>query len=315
MITYSIKDDATIIFVYLARLIIFLNCSSMLIFWVLIEVNMVLFTSMLFSAREKAQVRRTSGGFKYLVVQTVGRLIIFVRFITSSSYNRVVLETIIMLSLIVKMGVSPFHGWVYNLSKLISPLMLSLLLTFQKIPPLIAMNSLILRRATTVIVIAAIFGSLIIINRVSMKGILVASSIYFTFWVWTILQCRMHYFILTYLIYFSFNLAILNKLGEVGVKGNFFPIEIFVYTSFLVGFPPARMFFFKISSFQYLTHYAQTILGTWIWLAIFLSTLGYLKIIIPTINSVRTIEVKRSIGVRIYYLILIQIILALYITL
>lgn len=164
-----------------------------------------------------------------------------------------------IISLLIKLGRAPFHYWVPLIREGINWYIFYLLVTWQKIGPLLIIylinnyNYLII-----FILLSSIIGSIIGLNNSSIKKILSFSSINQISWIisaliltnkiWNIYIIIYFYLILT--IIYRINFFNIKKINEIyllnNLKNKFSLIFIFINLLSLGGLPPFLGFFPKI---------------------------------------------------------------------
>lgn len=297
MIRYNIQYITATTMVYLLRIALFMNFSSSLIFWMAMEVNMVCLIFTFFMLESKEHRLASIPAFRYLVVQTLGSVLFFSRALLESGETRVFSSYLMIFCLVGKMGVFPFHRWVSSLNPQINVVRITLILTIQKIPILMLMTRVHLEMCLQVIIIVALGGSIMLVNRMNMREIVISSSIYFTIWAWFLVQISRLQFILSYRVYTLLTYMLLkateeNSLGKNSVSTYF---ALVASATFLVGLPPASIFFLKLNRSFVIWDLAGLEGITLIWFSVVLSTLGYLKNFTPIMAS-RYLELHRGIG-------------------
>lgn len=300
---------------YGSRILIFINCSSLLVFWVAMEINIILLVTRIYTFLDDQKKSVSSGAFRYLIVQTLGRLVFFARVCLEFSSNSEFAELILIASLSAKMGIFPFHSWIFQIESFINKISMTLILSTQKIPIIIILGRTSSRGGTIIITLTALAGSFILIRSKNLTDLVVSSSIYFTFWSWNLWIVGMKVFLTRYIIYTVFTL-ILMKMGEYAEKG-FRDINlkraVVLSSLFLIGLPPARMFFFKLQSVQMIWETIGIRVISIVWFSVVLSTLGYLKVFLPLLrvnngviffnNSNAEISLKASLILQFFFLI------------
>lgn len=164
------------------------------------------------------------------------------------NYNNL-LRIIINSSLIIKIGRAPFHFWFPNIIEGLSWINCLILITWQKITPLILLSYYFnLNFLFIVILINVIIGALRGLNQTSLRKLLAFSSINHLGWIIfsiTIRETLLIFYILIYIfliillciIFYLLNIYIINQLFFNNIN-NIIKFIIFINFLSLGGLPP-----------------------------------------------------------------------------
>lgn len=274
---------------YLMRVLMFLNMSSMVSFWITLEINILVFIYMIRRILPDQESERSMMCFRYLVSQSIGSIMFITGSILVRGQESFIFQIYMIIGLLIKIGIFPFHRWVYNLCASIPITLVALLLTIQKIPVLLLLTYIKLEVSYSIITLRSIFGSLFLIYRENIRELIVSSSLYFTFWVWVIFQLRSIWFMVIYILYAIRTIIVLGASENIdkGIIESSEKLNIVISIIFLVGIPPIRMFFFKAYGMAILPLIVSRTICAIIIFSLLVVLIGYLKAIIPII-SMRT---------------------------
>lgn len=191
---------------------------------------------------------------KYFIIQRIRSSLFILSFLFILINVNINAELILIISLIIKIGVSPFHTWVLNVIEGLSFKSIFILLTFLKLPPLCILGytrGYLFYFVVLTLFISSIFG----LNQNSFRKIVGYSSI---FNIGFILSCiNINQVWLFYLFFYSgvifilifilFNLNI-NYLNQF-IINDFSPISKFILLISLLsmgGIPPLIGFIIKL---------------------------------------------------------------------
>lgn len=161
----------------ITRTIIALSSSHWLIIWISLEVNIISFIPILASSRWHQE---SEAALKYFLFQALGSTFVLLG-VLSSSYN-----LLIVFGLIIKLGVAPFHYWFPSVIRSVSWLSALLLLTWQKIAPLILLISSFHEYKEILLlvgIVSALVGGLGGLMQTRLQPILAYSSIGHIGWI------------------------------------------------------------------------------------------------------------------------------------
>lgn len=235
---------------YFFRVFFFFSINSILITWVLLELNMIFFIFYFFSYKGINLKEFTFNQcLFYFIIQSIGSFLFLIGYILQNSLIRY--DLIFLLRISIKLGIFPFHFWIFNMSLQIPIFCLFFLLTFQKIPLIVVSSSLYNEFLFLILLVNLIWGSWLIFRRKNIEWILVRSSIYSLIWIFIFYFTRIMLFFSFCLFYFFSN------LGLVLIKSNLIlnkwsRVFFLFFIIFLISYPPFPLFFTKIISLNFI---------------------------------------------------------------
>nr|ARH54325.1 NADH dehydrogenase subunit 2 [Cymbiodyta marginella] len=244
--------------------IITISAHSWLGMWIGLEINLLSFIPLMNSSKNSMS---TEASIKYFIVQALASTILLFSMISMSmmfpylTFSKTL--TLIMNSaLLTKMGAAPFHFWFPEVTEGLNWINVMILLTWQKIAPMILLmyninhvyfNFIIL----SCMVISGVMG----INQISIRKILAYSSINHIGWMISAMmffETIWFYYFLVYTLITANIIFILNKQNSFYLKQLFnsmknnFIMKLFFIMNFmsLGGLPPFIGFFPKWITIQ-----------------------------------------------------------------
>nr|YP_010043371.1 NADH dehydrogenase subunit 2 [Perna canaliculus]QPD06653.1 NADH dehydrogenase subunit 2 [Perna canaliculus]QPD06666.1 NADH dehydrogenase subunit 2 [Perna canaliculus]UJM44253.1 NADH dehydrogenase subunit 2 [Perna canaliculus] len=223
-----------------------ISSSSWLGVWLGMEIN--LFGFLIMMNPEGCCVAQS--GVKYFVTQSIGSmLLLFGFFLVFSLFNSVG-AVVIMMGLLMKTGIFPFHNWVPDVVMVSSWLIGCLILTWQKLAPFSFFSffpgSWFL---ITSLVFMSLVGCLGGLNQNSVRGMAVYSSFVHNSWMMLSLLYSFSVFFVYYLIYslsvmvFFFSCWTLSKSSMMSYSISWMGMLSLLMLS---GVPPFMGFFMKL---------------------------------------------------------------------
>nr|NP_852163.1 NADH dehydrogenase subunit 2 [Lepidopsocidae sp. RS-2001]AAP44715.1 NADH dehydrogenase subunit 2 [Lepidopsocidae sp. RS-2001] len=241
--------------------IISISANSIFMSWMGLEINLLSFIPMMANTKN---ILSNESMLKYFLIQAMGSsLFLFssilnVKFQPSFFYMNFneMINILIMLTLMLKLGSSPFHNWFINIIEGMSWMTCFLILTWQKIAPLcllfyININFNILMMF---IILSSLIGAIGGLNQTSLRKILAFSSINHLGWMISSMILSKYILILYFLIYSFINftlIMIFNNFFLFYINQSYFilykKMNIFLFLSLLSlgGLPPLLGFFPK----------------------------------------------------------------------
>lgn len=223
-----------------------------LIIWFLLEINFISFIGVLTQSLNSSNPNRN---LYYFLIQSLGRVIILIRFFSRIIISSFLFNIFFFLSLILKLGGVPFHFWYLKLIQKLRWKLIWLLSIWQKLIPLLLLT---LRRLKFLI----FFGGLrVLIRRVStwnqkkIKKILGLSSIFSLGWVLFSFVISSRVWVLFIIGYGLSLLALVITISKINYlhlnkrdrSSNAYIIRVFIIGLLILrGIPPFVGFFLKI---------------------------------------------------------------------
>nr|QKV49094.1 NADH dehydrogenase subunit 2 [Proales similis] len=237
-------------FIYLLLLISLFFISDFYLFWLIMEVVMLLFMGVSYTI--------FTHSFSYLMIyfliQTIASFSILLFYMCDFS-------TLLLFSFLLKLGLFPFHGWFINVSRRFPNLLLYIISTFHKLPVFIMMDYFLNFSSIEVLILFCSLNFLVcgftMMNSTEFRTILVLSSVANNSWF--ILSCYFSFFL--FLVFFFFysllmflllsNLSTLNNLSfsSYSSSSTFSGALMLLMMS---GMPPFPIFFCKMGVFYFM---------------------------------------------------------------
>nr|AML26590.1 NADH dehydrogenase subunit 2 [Scolytinae sp. BMNH 1274713] len=209
-----------LMFMYLLMISSIMSISSLSWFytWMGLEINMLSFISLMKTSNNKYSSESIT---KYFMTQTMASFILLfsiIKFTNSSEFNfdmNSITSILMSMAIFMKMGAAPLHFWLPEVASGISWNSNLILLTWQKIAPMVILSytGMLPQVMILFIVTSSIIGSMIGLNQTCMRKILAYSSINHIGWMLSSLMCSMNTWLLYFLIYSLINFTIIKSLN------------------------------------------------------------------------------------------------------
>nr|ALO70278.1 NADH deshydrogenase subunit 2 [Aloconota currax] len=270
--------------------LISISSNSWMGMWLGLEINLMAFIPLI---QEKNNLYSSESSLKYFLTQALASTILLFSMIFMAKTLMIMKNTdnsimiIFNSALLTKMGMAPFHFWFPEVIEGLNWLNCLILLTWQKITPMILImyNMNFHYFFMIIIIFSMLISGLIGINQSSLRKILAYSSINHMAWmisamffsetIWT------YYFIIYSIL--TMNILIILKLFNIfyynqiiiSLNNNFLIKFLFSFNFLsLGGLPPFLGFFSKWLTIQYLIN-SNWLLLTWLMIILTLMTLFY----------------------------------------
>nr|QOW08070.1 NADH dehydrogenase subunit 2 [Attagenus augustatus augustatus] len=245
--------------------LITVSSSSWLGMWMGLEINLLSIIPLLSSVKNQMESEAT---IKYFITQAMASAILIMAMIINmqkESTMPLMNSTIMTMAILTKMGAAPFHFWFPEVMEGLSWLNSLIMLTWQKIAPMII---LMYSTKTILITSIAVISSMLIsgimgINQTSLRKIMAYSSINHIGWMISSTLMIQSIWILYLLIYSAITTAItlIMKINNIfhmsqliNVMNNEKPLKMLFILNFLSmgGLPPFMGFFPKWITINFL---------------------------------------------------------------
>lgn len=260
-----------------------------------LEINLLSFIPLV---NDTKNILSSESSLKYFLIQTLASssllFILIIYLVTiNNNFELIIWNQIINLGiiscLIIKIGIAPFHFWFPNIIEGFNWINAFILLTWQKIAPIILLSYLNLNFIFIPIILSIIIGSLGGLNQTSLRKIIAYSSINHISWIRIAIifsnNLWLNYFLFyillsSTLIYFFYinQLFFISQLYSMHNNSNSLKLILFLNFLSLGGLPPFLGFFPKWIVIQRLTEINQLYIITLIVLITLLTLFYYTRI-------------------------------------
>nr|AMP43820.1 NADH dehydrogenase subunit 2 [Xylomya moiwana] len=252
------KNSSKILFFFTLILGTFITISSTswLSAWMGLEINLLSFIPLM---NDNNNLMSTEASLKYFLTQAIASVILLTgaiiwmlkyNFINSINLYFNYSNFIIISSLLMKSGTAPFHFWFPGVMEGLSWINALMLMTWQKIAPLMLISYLFMfKYLMFIIIISSIIGALGGLNQTSLRKLMAFSSINHLSWMITAMFFSnnlwfiyfIFYSMLTFNMIFFFNLFKLNQINQlfsIFFKNKLIKFILFLNLLSLGGLPP-----------------------------------------------------------------------------
>nr|ABX60912.1 NADH dehydrogenase subunit 2 [Microgale brevicaudata] len=237
--------------------------SHWLLTWIGLEMNMFAIIPLIMKSHTP---RSTEAATKYFLIQASASMILLMAATLNFMYtgqwvltslNSMMISTMILMALMMKLGMAPFHFWVPEVTQG-SPLSISLIiLTWQKLAPLSIMYQITPSLDLNILLFSAVLSILIGgwggLNQTQLRKIMAYSSIAHMGWMAAVLMFNPSLMLLNLTMYIIFTLAMFMVLmncytsttSTLSMTWNNHPLMIIMLLTVLMsmgGLPPLSGF-------------------------------------------------------------------------
>nr|ADW41299.1 NADH dehydrogenase subunit 2 [Drosophila borealis] len=249
--------------------LITVTSNSWLGAWMGLEINLLSFIPLM---SDNNNFKSTEASLKYFLTQALASTVLLFSVILLMLNNSMTIEInnsftsmMILSTLLLKSGAAPFHFWFPNLMEGLTWMNALLLMTWQKIAPLMLISYLNLKSLLMISVIfSVIVGAIGGLNQTSLRKLMAFSSINHLGWMLSALMINesiwliyfLFYSFLSFILTFMFNifkLFHLNQLFSWFMQSKVMKFTLFMNFLSLGGLPPFLGFLPKWIVIQQLT--------------------------------------------------------------
>nr|YP_010895028.1 NADH dehydrogenase subunit 2 [Ceriana vespiformis]WJW73541.1 NADH dehydrogenase subunit 2 [Ceriana vespiformis] len=281
-------------FILFFSTLITISANSWLGAWMGLEINLLSFIPLM----SDNNLMSNEASLKYFLTQTLASSILLFssilfiyknNFMNQINFNNYT-NTMILSALLMKSGAAPFHFWFPNVMEGLSWMNSLILMTWQKIAPLMLISYLMIKfMLMWAIILSVIIGSLGGLNQTSLRKLMTFSSINHLGWILMSMYSNEMLWINYFLFYsfLSFNLIYLfnmfklfhiNQLFSLFFFNKIIKFSLFLNFLSLGGLPPFLGFIPKWLTIQYLTFNNQLFMMTILILMTLITLFFYLRL-------------------------------------
>nr|APX39888.1 NADH dehydrogenase subunit 2 [Lachnaia cylindrica] len=274
--------------------LITISSHSWMGMWIGLEINLLSITPLLSSSNNSNSAEAT---IKYFIAQAMASNILLmsiILMITLGEQSPPTLNSLWIIAqsaLFIKMGAAPFHAWFPEVMSGLSWPNCLLMLTWQKIAPMIILMNIIKQSLfiTAIIVLSALIGTILGINQVSLRKIMAYSSINHIGWMTAAMMSAQYLWTLYFFIYslISINILLIFRYFKINLISQIAEIlsneklsSLLYSLNFfsLGGLPPFLGFLPKWLTIQYLVSENNNALAIFLSVITLIAMFYYLRI-------------------------------------
>uniref|UniRef100_UPI0030E1DA23 NADH dehydrogenase subunit 2 n=1 Tax=Myiopardalis pardalina TaxID=765351 RepID=UPI0030E1DA23 len=289
------NNSAKIMFFFILMLgtMITVSSNSWLGAWMGLEINLLSFIPLM----SDNNLMSTEASLKYFLVQSIASatllfaiILLYLNNFPMTELNSTFNNLMIYSSLLLKSGAAPFHFWFPNVMEGLSWMNALLLMTWQKIAPLLLISYTMWNNFNLfVIITSTIIGSLGGLNQTSLRKLMAFSSINHLGWMLAAMQISesmwltyfCFYTFLSFSLTFMFNnfkMYHINQLFNSFFNSKILKFALFMNLLSLGGLPPFIGFLPKWLVIQLLVATNQYILMTIMIMMTLITLFFYLRL-------------------------------------
>nr|QNE85790.1 NADH dehydrogenase subunit 2 [Musca autumnalis] len=269
--------------------LIAISANSWMGAWMGLEINLLAFIPLMSGNK----LMSTEASLKYFLTQALASSVflfaVILFLLNMNSDSNYLMEMIIFSALLLKSGSAPFHFWFPNVMEGLSWINALILMTWQKIAPLMLISYVIFKPLIIIsIILSSLIGALGGLNQTSLRKLMAYSSINNLGWmlaamynsnIW--LVYFLFYTFLTFSMVFMFNMfkiSYINQLFTLFFHEKSIKFFLFFNLLSLGGLPPFLGFLPKMFVIQSLTMNNQLFLLTFMVMMTLITLYFYMRL-------------------------------------
>nr|AXS65771.1 NADH dehydrogenase subunit 2 [Curculionoidea sp. 4 KM-2017] len=277
-----------------------ISSMSWLTAWIGLEMNLLSMMPLMKMFNNKYSAEAM---MKYFIIQTMASMmllfsiIMYLNFSKSILYMKFPIHMILNSSLILKLGMAPFHFWLPEVSSGLNWSMNMMLLTWQKIAPMILLSYTIknIMFFSIIIITSSLMGGLQGMNQTCLRKLMAYSSINHMSWMtstlFNSLNIWLYYFCIYSLInlnimiiFYKYNMFFIKNLNNLYNFNKKLKLMFMMNFLSLGGLPPFLGFFPKWLTINFLIKYNFYILSMLLILISSVSLYFYMRLTFTSIS-------------------------------
>nr|WRQ18173.1 NADH dehydrogenase subunit 2 [Igerna tenuicaula] len=165
----------TVMFYYtmIMGTMISLSANNWLMIWIGLEITMMSIMPLI----SNKNFLSSESSVKYFIIQSISSSMMMLGVLLLMINSKIEYQMILTSSMMLKMGIAPFHNWLLEMIESMELIIMFLLLTFMKVSPL-NMLSYLMFKNNLFILLSLMVGSLFGLNQMSLRKIMCYSSIF-----------------------------------------------------------------------------------------------------------------------------------------
>lgn len=235
-----------------------ISATSWLGVWIGLEINLLSFIPLIVNINN---LNSSEAALNYFLIQTLTSSVILISvimfmicinldFFILNINNKIIINSIIIITLMIKIGAAPFHFWFPNVIENITWNNRLILIIWQKLAPIIIITYLNMRKLLILFAISStIIGAIGGLNQISIRKLIAFSSINHIGWIIISIIFNEHIWLIYFIIYSflicsiififnSFQIYYLNQIYSIFINSYLLKFSLLTSILSLGGLPP-----------------------------------------------------------------------------
>nr|YP_010329440.1 NADH dehydrogenase subunit 2 [Haemaphysalis cornigera]YP_011004250.1 NADH dehydrogenase subunit 2 [Haemaphysalis taiwana]UNO53897.1 NADH dehydrogenase subunit 2 [Haemaphysalis cornigera]UNO53910.1 NADH dehydrogenase subunit 2 [Haemaphysalis cornigera]WPS93612.1 NADH dehydrogenase subunit 2 [Haemaphysalis taiwana] len=267
-------------------IIISISSNNWFIFWIMMEMNMLVFIPIL----KQNKMENCNSMISYFIIQSFSSIMFFMGSSMMMMNQLIINEMLINISLMIKLAMIPFHSWLILISETLDYNSFIIIITIQKVIPLFILDKMKSGITFLISIMSIICSSIMIYNLKLFKKILIFSSISHLSWMIIVMYSASNFWMFYMIIYYMMiymilkimkknNIISINSLIKIKMN-NDDKISMIILLMSLGGMPPFIGFVIKFLAISIIIKYSYITMIILI-LSSLINIFIYIRMIMP----------------------------------
>nr|YP_009417616.1 NADH dehydrogenase subunit 2 [Durgades nigropicta]ARX63966.1 NADH dehydrogenase subunit 2 [Durgades nigropicta] len=231
-----------------------MSANNWLMIWIGLEISIMSIMPMI----SNKNFLSSEASVKYFIIQSISSSMMMLGVLLLLINSKIEYQMILTSSMMLKMGVAPFHNWIIEMIESVELTIMFLLLTLMKMAPLNMLSYLMLKN-NLFILISLIIGSMFGLNQTSLRKMMCYSSIFNMGFILASISMNsiwwfylMMYSLMLAMILFLMNKMNINYTNQLFLNESKMSLKMNIWLAMLSmgGMPPMMGFMLKLMIIQ-----------------------------------------------------------------
>nr|YP_011014823.1 NADH dehydrogenase subunit 2 [Gergithus frontilongus]WQB38504.1 NADH dehydrogenase subunit 2 [Gergithus frontilongus] len=269
-----------------------MSSNNVMMTWMTMEINMISFMPLMTKSK-----KMKDQPMKYFIIQSIASsLMLMSMMVNSILESSPSSSTTLLASMLMKMGMIPFHLWMPSTMQKLSWNKCFILSTIQKIPPTIIMTQMMKTNLLIMpMMLSSVLGPMTALKQLSLKKIMAYSSIANSTWIILSMKMSKQMFMIFFLTYSTITMMLMKNMktnkfnftNQLNLYKNSKKLSMSMNMMSMSGMPPLLGFFPKWMILQNLIN-SSMIMSTTMIISSTISTMVYIKMMSTMMMNMST---------------------------
>nr|YP_010882206.1 NADH dehydrogenase subunit 2 [Stheneboea repudiosa]WID87120.1 NADH dehydrogenase subunit 2 [Stheneboea repudiosa] len=202
--------------ILIMSIMISISSNSWFTMWMGMEINMMSFMPLIMNQKN---ILSKESALTYFLIQTIASMLMIMSIMMNEVNNNMMNELMLLSSLMLKSGVSPFHFWLPKTMEGMNWNKCLILMTMQKLIPMMLMSTIIkINMITiTIMMLSTMIGAIGGLNQTSLRKLMAYSSISNNGWMMLAMTISETLWMLYFMIYALMTIVVTTTMNTYNI--------------------------------------------------------------------------------------------------